>query len=194
VVLSQLPNRQNCRIHMSLVELRTIKRHKNAISIMVTGGMCAHGLTDLHIINQCATVNGEYYHNRIIPIYTSACQGGCSEPLFSHAEMITFQQDGAPAHMALATMKLLQEQFLKIWGKNIWPSNSPDLNPIEHIWAILQESVYEEPIPRSRQNLIIHIQERWNEICWSPLPRILVYSFQRRVTECLNNDGWRTSY
>jgi transposase len=194
MVLSQVPNRQNCRIRTSSVESRIIEKHKKGISIMVAGGMCARGLTDLHIVDQRTMVDGEYYRNRIIPIYTAACWGGFAETLFPHGNVITFQQDGAPAHTAIATMRLLQEQFPRVWGKSVWPGNSPDLNPIEHVWAILQESIFVEPRPRSRLDLIARIQERWDDIRSSPLPRILVYSFPRRVTECLNNAGRHTSY
>lgn len=42
-----------------------------------------------------------------------------------------FQQDGAPAH----TSKVAQEWLrgnLRFWDKNLWPPQSPDLNPLDY--------------------------------------------------------------
>ena len=41
------------------------------------------------------------------------------------------QQDWAPAHGAKTTIKACEELFPGFWGKDIWPSNSPDLNPLD---------------------------------------------------------------
>ncbi len=37
--------------------------------------------------------------------------------------------------------------------------NSPDLNPVEHLWDILQESVFNEPMPKNRAELIQRVQK-----------------------------------
>jgi len=40
-----------------------------------------------------------------------------------------FQQDSVPAHRARQTVKLLQRETPKFIAPELWPPNSPDLNP-----------------------------------------------------------------
>ena len=49
------------------------------------------------------------------------------------------QQDGARGHTALATQNLLSERLPHFWTKDMRPVDSPDLSPIEILWAILCE-------------------------------------------------------
>ncbi|VDO86688.1 unnamed protein product [Heligmosomoides polygyrus] len=52
----------------------------------------------------------------------------------------TFQQNWAPAHGAGKTLEWCEANLPDLWTKEVWPSNSPDLNPMDFtFWSILEQ-------------------------------------------------------
>lgn len=45
-----------------------------------------------------------------------------------------FQQDSAPAHKAKKTLALLKSEKVAFWDPQTWPSNSPDMNPLDYFF------------------------------------------------------------
>jgi hypothetical protein len=49
-----------------------------------------------------------------------------------------------------------------------WPSNSPDINPIENIWAVLKNQVAQlNPSRKMPQNLVLSMPERITQVIQS---------------------------
>jgi len=47
------------------------------------------------------------------------------------------------AHRARDTIQLLQQETPEFIGPDLWPPNSPDLNPVDYkIWGVVQQRVY----------------------------------------------------
>lgn len=52
---------------------------------------------------------------------------------------IIFMQDNVPIHTAKSVQKWFKDHAAEVME---WPPNSPNLNPIEHMWFPLKEGVY----------------------------------------------------
>ncbi len=86
-----------------------------------------------------------------------------------------FQHDNDPKHTSKDTVGFLKKNRVKVIQ---WPSMSPDLNPIEHLWGILKRQV-EHHSPSSIQSLKEVILEEWKKIDLAKC-RQLVHSMPRR--------------
>lgn len=200
VELFPTPNRQNVRIRTSDPNMRApIGIPKHGLKVIVAGGLSSRGLTELIIVDPGATVDGEYYRRRILPNYYRDSRRSTTGSSVTETSMFgtdgcqVFMQDGAPAHAALATMAMLHQQYPVVWGRGDWPGNSPDLNPIEHVWPAIQDSVFIDPRPRNRVELIARVKAAWSNLSHDFLRR-LVYSFPSRASTCIERNGMGTGY
>ena len=62
-------------------------------------------------------------------------------------DVFVFQQNSAPAHRARATVEYLRQAKPEFISPDLWPPNSPDLNPVDYkIRGCVQERVYQKPM------------------------------------------------
>lgn len=110
------------------------------------------------------------------PNYISNCLSPLLQKLRKTKQKdVVFMQDGAKAHTAKATMKWLADHKVEVLKGH--PARSPDLNPIENLWAYLQERVSERK--PTKKNLKEVIMEEFEKVPDSYL-QTLVDSYEKR--------------
>jgi len=84
-------------------------------------------------------------------------------------DFFVFQQDSAPAYRARDTLQLLQRDTPELIAPDLWPPNSPDLNPVDYkIWGMMQQRVYQ-----TRIRDITELKERLIDV-WRGLQQSVV--------------------
>ncbi len=101
----------------------------------------------------------------------------------------TFQQDNDPKHTAKITKEWLHNNSVTVLE---WPSQSPDLNPIEHLWRDLNMAAH-QCLPSNLTELERICKEEWQRIPKSRCEK-LVASFPKRLMAVLNQKGASTKY
>ena len=75
---------------------------------------------------------------------------------------IIFMDDNAPAHRAKIVNEFKEQHFMTSLN---WPSNSPDLNPIENLWNVLKTRLQaRNPRPRTLPDVKQAVIEEWDSI------------------------------
>ena len=73
-----------------------------------------------------------------------------------------------------------------------WPSNSPDINPIENLWSIVKINV-ERRRPKNLAELKCFMVEEWEGISDSVIKN-LIDSMKRRCEAIIERDGERIPF
>lgn len=101
----------------------------------------------------------------------------------AHDEPVIIMQDNAPIHKAKSTMQWLSLHDLIMMD---WPASSPDLNPIENIWAIIKYRVRQRMNggPHTHAALVEAVQAEWDALEQDEIDRV-IFSMERRVDALL---------
>lgn len=104
---------------------------------------------------------------------------------------IIFQHDNDPKHTSKVVRNYLNNKQMSVLS---WPSQSPDLNPIENAWRQLKQRIANRQRKAANLDDVFEIaQEEWNNIALSSF-QTLIESMPRRVEACYKAKGAHTKY
>ena len=101
----------------------------------------------------------------------------------------TFQQDGAPCHKSKLVMRYFEENQIDLLP---WCARSPDLNPLEHVWSIIDRKLCDYSISNLGQ-LEDAVLKEWNNITRETCIN-LIESMPKRVELCIKARGGYFKY
>lgn len=153
-------------------------------SIMVWGCMSASG------IGKMVVCEGRMDSKKYIEVMETALEPSL-DMMFGDTNLdgVRFQQDNAPCHKSRATMSWFEKNGIELLS---WPPQSPDLNPIEHLWSILKRKIREHSIT-SKETLKNCLIQEWNAITPEEC-KMLVSSLPKRIRAVIKAKGFTTKY
>jgi transposase len=151
--------------------------------LLVFGGIAA-GFRSQLVVLRHGTVDGQVYIEHLIPESEIIPRMNAAYKPFDWVLM----QDGASAHTKLTSIEYLRAQC----NLMDWPSGSPDLNPIENLWAIMKSRVI-ELAPKTLDDLERIVKDVWNAISDQEIMN-LICSMRNRLMKCVEAGGGPNGY
>lgn len=156
---------------------------RHPTKVMLWSCMSVHGPGRVHVVE--GSMNSAQYKEVI---------SHCIIPQINEwfgSEPYWFQQDLAPCHTSRQVQSFFQENHVRVLT---WPGNSPDLSPIENMWAIVKQRIKKKMI-HSKSELInefLTIWARSDEL--KPTCEALYSSMPCRISMCIKARGGPIHY
>jgi len=161
-----------------------MEKEKHPPKVHVWGCMASAGVGRIHVFTE--NMDAELY-KRILKEHLMK-----SRDMFWPNGMWHFQQDNDPKHTSrLVSDYLSRELCIKDYIIT-WPPYSPDLNPIENLWADLKKRV-EKRNATNVEELKVAVELEWKQTDKN-LCQKLVASMPQRLAQLLEYRGGPTGY
>ena len=106
---------------------------------------------------------------------------------------LLFMQDNAPGHAAYKTRAEFAERDIPII---LWPTFSPDLNPIETVWNKMKDWIGLHYLSKfaSYDQLRQQVNEAWNVVVTPELLQDLISTMHQRCQDVIDAEGGHTKW
>lgn len=150
-----------------------ISKPREDVRVNCWGAISYNGATSLHI----------YKGSLKAETYESILSDHIDEMKQIYPETFQFQHDNLKAHKAV-------EDWGKDQGLNIldFPTYSPDLSPIENLWATLKGAVAADS-PKTEAQLVRSLQRNWENLTTVDALRPYFEQLEPLYFNCIENNG-----
>lgn len=153
-------------------------------SIMVWGAITSRGTCAMAVISGKMTAESyvDILRANLLPQLARMDGAGTEvQPIF--------QQDNDPKHTSKHAKAFFDSNGVTVLG---WPANSPDLNPIEHVWPVMKAYLGGKEC-KNAVECEAAVREAW-EVISPAFCKKLVATMPARIQEVLNAKGDHTRY
>ena len=152
--------------------------HNRGRKVNVWGAISHKGKLTLQVFEE--NLNTEVYLNILSDMLPEMRQ--------INNKKIRLQMDNAKVHWSTNALKFYKENNLRLID---WPPNSPDLNPIENVWAYLKSKLSYQKYTKNQ--LISKIHTTWNDISDEQIKKTWE-SIYKRIQQCIDVEGKLTNF
>lgn len=103
-----------------------------------------------------------------------------------------FMQDNAPIHKTKVNMEVFRRAHVDVIE---WPAKSPDLNPIENVWAWIKDKLYTEyPVCNNAEEIEARVMEIWTQCLTPEMCARFCGDYAKRLRAVIASGGECTKY
>jgi hypothetical protein len=189
-------------------EKRVAMKSSHALCVNMYAGITKFGVTEPHFVAGTSKMQTPFMNNKgkvAKNITSSEYEQVVLKTLLPEGDRLfktqgiaswVLQQDNDPTHCK-AAHKALQAFGKSHIGSSIsllkgWPPNSPDLSPIENVWAYVQAKT-EAMGCKTFDDFKHAVVQNFKQVPKSMLNKLFM-SMQQRIHQCINKMGDKTKY